>query len=68
MGRKVYILDTTLRDGEQSPGASLSGEEKLEVALQLSRLNVDVIEASQARLLATSRPSNLSRAPSKAAR
>lgn len=43
--RKIYIFDTTLRDGEQSPGASLTPVEKLEVARQLERLNVDVIEA-----------------------
>lgn len=43
--RKIYIFDTTLRDGEQSPGASLTPEEKLKIALQLERLNVDVIEA-----------------------
>lgn len=42
---QLIIFDTTLRDGEQSPGASLNGEEKLEVANQLARLNVDVIEA-----------------------
>lgn len=41
----VKIFDTTLRDGEQSPGASLNPAEKLEVARQLSKLNVDVIEA-----------------------
>ncbi|MEA3345518.1 MAG: 2-isopropylmalate synthase [Chloroflexota bacterium] len=41
----VYIFDTTLRDGEQSPGASLNTDEKLEVARQLERLGVDVIEA-----------------------
>lgn len=45
MTRKIHILDTTLRDGEQSPGASLTGSEKLEIAHQLARLNVDVIEA-----------------------
>jgi 2-isopropylmalate synthase len=45
MPRKVFIFDTTLRDGEQSPGASLNSEEKLEIARQLKRLNVDVIEA-----------------------
>jgi 2-isopropylmalate synthase len=45
MGRRVYVFDTTLRDGEQSPGASLSADEKVEIALQLARLNVDVIEA-----------------------
>ncbi len=43
--RKIHIFDTTLRDGEQSPGASLTPAEKLKVALQLERLNVDVIEA-----------------------
>ena len=43
--RKIYIFDTTLRDGEQSPGASLTPLEKLEVAKQLERLNVDIIEA-----------------------
>ncbi len=45
MDRKVFIFDTTLRDGEQSPGASLTGAEKIEIARQLARLNVDVIEA-----------------------
>ena len=43
--RKIYIFDTTLRDGEQSPGASLTPEEKVKIAQQLERLNVDVIEA-----------------------
>jgi 2-isopropylmalate synthase len=42
---KVYIFDTTLRDGEQSPGASMNTEEKLEIARQLVRLGVDIIEA-----------------------
>lgn len=42
---KVTIFDTTLRDGEQSPGASLSITEKLEIAEQLAKLNVDIIEA-----------------------
>jgi len=41
---KVIVFDTTLRDGEQSPGASLTVEEKLEIARQLERLKVDVIE------------------------
>jgi 2-isopropylmalate synthase len=41
----VRIFDTTLRDGEQSPGATLTSEEKLEVARVLARLGVDVIEA-----------------------
>jgi 2-isopropylmalate synthase len=41
----VFIFDTTLRDGEQSPGASMSIEQKFELAVQLSRLGVDIIEA-----------------------
>src|SRR3954470_22654038 len=42
---RVHIFDTTLRDGEQSPGISLNTEEKVEIAHQLARLGVDVIEA-----------------------
>lgn len=45
MKEKIYIFDTTLRDGEQSPGASLTSRQKLEIALQLEKLGVDVIEA-----------------------
>ena len=45
MATRVQIFDTTLRDGEQSPGASLNVDEKLEIARQLERLGVDVIEA-----------------------
>lgn len=45
MDKRVYIFDTTLRDGEQSPGVSLNTREKLEIARQLARMNVDVIEA-----------------------
>lgn len=41
----VRVFDTTLRDGEQSPGASLTSPEKLEIARQLARLGVDIIEA-----------------------
>lgn len=42
---RVLIFDTTLRDGEQSPGATMNASEKLAVAKQLARLNVDIIEA-----------------------
>src|SRR6195952_4459138 len=45
MDNRVHIFDTTLRDGEQSPGISLNASEKIEIAQQLSRLGVDVIEA-----------------------
>ncbi|HUV05274.1 MAG TPA: 2-isopropylmalate synthase [Armatimonadota bacterium] len=45
MTRRIIIFDTTLRDGEQAPGASMNLEEKLEVAKQLARLKVDIIEA-----------------------
>ena len=45
MGRKIYIFDTTLRDGEQSAGINLNTREKLEVASQLAKLRVDCIEA-----------------------
>ncbi|MFC1621526.1 2-isopropylmalate synthase [Candidatus Omnitrophota bacterium] len=43
--KKIIIFDTTLRDGEQSPGASLDIKAKIEIAKQLARLGVDVIEA-----------------------
>lgn len=45
MSKRIYIFDTTLRDGEQSPGVSLNTHEKLEIAGQLSSLGVDIIEA-----------------------
>src|SRR5687767_8049082 len=45
MTRMIRIFDTTLRDGEQSPGASMNVEEKVMVAKQLARLGVDIIEA-----------------------
>ena len=45
MSDKLIIFDTTLRDGEQSPGASMTKDEKLRIARQLERLKVDVIEA-----------------------
>lgn len=45
MSKRIYIFDTTLRDGEQSPGASMNLEEKIRVARQLEKLGVDIIEA-----------------------
>lgn len=45
MGNLIKIFDTTLRDGEQSPGASMNIEEKIKIAMQLEKLGVDVIEA-----------------------
>ena len=45
MARTVKIFDTTLRDGEQSPGCSMNLNEKIEVARQLDAMGVDVIEA-----------------------
>ena len=45
MADQLIIFDTTLRDGEQSPGASMTRDEKLRIARQLERLRVDVIEA-----------------------
>ncbi len=44
-GNRLYIFDTTLRDGEQSPGAAMTKEEKVRIAKQLEKLGVDVIEA-----------------------
>ena len=45
MSDRLFIFDTTLRDGEQSPGASMTKDEKLRIARQLERLKVDIIEA-----------------------
>jgi 2-isopropylmalate synthase len=45
MSRKIHIFDTTLRDGEQVPGAKLNKRQKIEIAQQLAKLGVDVIEA-----------------------
>jgi 2-isopropylmalate synthase len=45
MAHKIFIFDTTLRDGEQTPGANLNVDEKLQIARHLELLNVDVIEA-----------------------
>ena len=44
MGEKVYIFDTTLRDGEQVPGCQLNTVEKIQVAKALEALGVDIIE------------------------
>jgi 2-isopropylmalate synthase len=45
MSQRVYIFDTTLRDGEQVPGCQLNTEEKVEIAIKLEELGVDIIEA-----------------------
>ena len=45
MSERLYIFDTTLRDGEQVPGCQLNTVEKIQVAKQLEQLGVDVIEA-----------------------
>ncbi|MFH1113558.1 MAG: 2-isopropylmalate synthase, partial [Pseudomonadota bacterium] len=45
MSRKIHVFDTTLRDGEQVPGAKLNKRQKIEIARQLEKLGVDVIEA-----------------------
>lgn len=45
MAEKVFIFDTTLRDGEQVPGAKLAKEQKVEIAKQIAALGVDIIEA-----------------------
>ncbi|MGA2263972.1 MAG: 2-isopropylmalate synthase, partial [Acidobacteriota bacterium] len=45
MRNRVYIFDTTLRDGEQSPGCSMIVEEKIQMATKLKELGVDIIEA-----------------------
>ena len=45
MKDKLVIFDTTLRDGEQSPGASMTQEEKVRIAKLLEKMRVDVIEA-----------------------
>ncbi len=44
MSRKIYVFDTTLRDGEQVPGAKLNLDEKLEVAVQIAKMKVDMME------------------------
>ena len=45
MTEKIYIFDTTLREGEQSPGASMNMEEKIQIAEILEEMKVDIIEA-----------------------
>jgi len=45
MGNRIYFFDTTLRDGEQTPGVNLNQEEKVEIALRLEKLGIDIIEA-----------------------
>ena len=43
---KVFIFDTTMRDGEQSPGASMSIEEKIQISRIFDELGIDIVEAS----------------------
>ena len=62
----LVIFDTTLRDGEQSPGASMTREEKIRVARQLEKMRVDVIEAGFAAAYSNNSPRSLSRAFKKA--
>ena len=50
-GNTILVFDTTLRDGEQSPGATLNEQEKLEIARQLARLGIDIMEAGFPRSL-----------------
>ncbi len=45
MEKRIYFFDTTLRDGEQTPGVSFNQEDKVEIALRLENLGIDVIEA-----------------------
>ena len=45
MSDRVYIFDTTLRDGEQSPGATMNLDEKMQIAELLEEMQVDIIEA-----------------------
>ena len=45
MSERVYIFDTTLRDGEQSPGATMNLDEKMQIAQLLEEMKVDIIEA-----------------------
>ncbi|TAG71265.1 MAG: 2-isopropylmalate synthase, partial [Runella slithyformis] len=45
MSQRVYIFDTTLRDGEQVPGSQLTTDEKITIAKELEKLGVDVLEA-----------------------
>lgn len=52
MSERLYIFDTTLRDGEQVPGCQLNTVEKIQVAKQLELLGVDVIEAGFPNILA----------------
>ncbi|SUG16823.1 2-isopropylmalate synthase [Salmonella enterica subsp. arizonae] len=68
MSQQVIIFDTTLRDGEQALQASLSAKEKLQIALALERMGVDVMEvASRSLLRVILSPYKPSRASSKIA-
>ena len=51
MSERIFIFDTTLRDGEQSPGATMNRDEKVRLARQLEILGVDIIDLQGARLI-----------------
>ena len=67
MADKLIIFDTTLRDGEQSPGASMTKDEKLRIARQLERLKVDVIEAGFAAVVQRRLRGRARRSPTRSA-
>ena len=48
LGQRLRFFDTTLRDGEQTPGVSLTPQQKLEIAIKLDEIGIDVIEAGSA--------------------
>ena len=63
---RVFIFDTTMRDGEQSPGASMSLEEKIQIARVFDELGIDIIEACLLYTSPSPRDTERSRMPSSA--
>ncbi len=59
MSDRVYIFDTTLRDGEQSPGATMNLDEKMQIAQLLEEMNVDIIDRTLVRKLINKYKSSL---------